>query len=115
MAIGSESSGRAPTTLRFACADTVVHDRCPPILLHAINRDENVRIELTRAEALVLFEFLFREVQPGSATIRPEGSAELNALLRLEGRLEKELWELLSPDYARLLGAAQESLSDEKS
>lgn len=77
-----------------------------------MRRDENVRIELTRAEALVLFEFLFREAQPGSTALRPDGSAELNALMRLEGRLEKQLWELLSDDYARLLDTARTSLSD---
>jgi hypothetical protein len=72
-----------------------------------------VRIELTREEALVIFEFLWREAQPGAAELRPQGTAELTAHFRLEGRLEPELWELLSPDFNKMLDAARASLSDD--
>lgn len=73
--------------------------------------EDEIQITLTRADALVLFELLARETTEATEGIRFADDAELYALWRLEGRLEKQLHEIISPDYSSLLAAARLSVS----
>lgn len=71
-------------------------------------RDSKVTVELTRAEALVLFEWLAsRDALESPAT---EAQAEQTVLWRLEAALERVLPEPLAPDYKQLLSAARQSV-----
>ena len=72
--------------------------------------DDKMTIEMTRADAVVLFELLSRETDRAVEKIDLNDSSELHALWRLEGRLEKALPEIFSPDYADILDAARERL-----
>lgn len=69
-----------------------------------------VRLELTRDEALVLFEFLARFDDDSKLTIRDQ--AEERALWNLHCLLQKQLVELLHPEYKALLAAARDRLRD---
>ena len=69
--------------------------------------DDEIQIALTRADALVLFELLARETTEATDGIKFADVAELHALWRLEGRLEKTLHEIISPNYGPLLSAAR--------
>lgn len=64
-------------------------------------------IELGRAEALVLFEFLYRL---DDSEDWPTDPAERLALWRLAGALEKALTEPLMADYQELLDDARSAL-----
>ncbi len=66
---------------------------------------ERVTLELSQAEALVLFEWLVRSDKDESLPV--EDDAERRVLWRLEAILEKTLVEPLAPDYAELLAAAR--------
>jgi hypothetical protein len=71
-----------------------------------MNLPEEIVIRLTRAEALVLFEWLAREDADGK-TLPVEHLAEERVFWRIEGQLENALAEPLSPQYKELLDAAR--------
>lgn len=64
-----------------------------------------VSLRLTRAEALVLFEWLARVDDAGNLPV--EDPAEQQVLWRLEGQLESILLEPLAPNYREALEAAR--------
>src|SRR5258705_11419736 len=64
-----------------------------------------IRLELSNAEAFVLFEWLAREDQRKS--IHVEHHAEEIVLWRIEAQLEKALVEPFKPNYSALLDAAR--------
>jgi hypothetical protein len=64
-----------------------------------------VVLRLTRAEALVLFEWLARVDAAGTLPI--EDAAEEQVLWRVEGQLESTLTEPLGPDYKQVVEAAR--------
>ncbi len=66
---------------------------------------ESVNICLTRAEALVLFEWLAR--LDASKNLPVEDSSEELVLWRIEGQLESTLVEPLGPDYREAVEAAR--------
>ncbi|MHB8874872.1 MAG: hypothetical protein ACYC8T_14380 [Myxococcaceae bacterium] len=70
--------------------------------------ENNVMVLLTRAEALVLFEWLART--DASNALAFEDKAEQTVLWKLEGVLEKLLPEVLAPDYKRLLSSARQEV-----
>ena len=72
--------------------------------------DDEICIRFSRAEALVLFEWLARVDDGRSAPI--EYPAEQTLLWLLEGQLEKQL-EVFSPNYKELVEQAR--ISVEKS
>ena len=69
---------------------------------------ERVTIELSNAEALVLFEFLRR--CDDEDTYQFEDQVEERVLWTLEGNLETQLVEIFSTDYGRLLAEAREQV-----
>lgn len=71
---------------------------------------EKITIELSNAEALVLFEFLHRF--DDEDTYRFADQAEERVLWSVAGMLEKQLVEIFSPDYHRLLAEARERVRD---
>lgn len=73
--------------------------------------NENVQIEITKDEALVLFEFLSRFSE--TATFEIEDQAEERALWNLTCVLEKILVEPFHPDYLDIIKAARDRLRDE--
>lgn len=72
--------------------------------------DDKVTFELTRAQALIIFELLARETPEPTEHLTLIDSSELHALWALEGRLEKMLEEILSPGYSEILSIAREQL-----
>jgi hypothetical protein len=72
--------------------------------------DENVVIELTGDEALVLFEWLVPRKPAESGWIDDE--AERVVLWRIEALLERALVEPLSPDYAARVEVARRRVRD---
>jgi hypothetical protein len=70
---------------------------------------EEIVLRLTRAEALVLFEWLAREDSDGK-TLPVKHVAEERVFWRIEGQLENALGEPLSPDYKQLLDAARKEV-----
>lgn len=76
---------------------------------------ENLKIELTGDEALVLFEFLSREiVDKNGANLKEcvNGDAEIWALNDLLCALEKCVPEVFDADFQMALRKAQERLAD---
>lgn len=73
--------------------------------------DGTVQIRLTRAEALVLFEWIART--DSAQAIPVEHSAEQHVLWRVEGQLESALVEVLQPDYKRAVDAARAAVCGE--
>ncbi len=71
---------------------------------------EKVKIELTKDEAIVLFEFLTRF--SANKKLNVEHQSEQRALWDLQCFLEKELSEILSTDYYKILSRARERLKD---
>ena len=71
---------------------------------------EPISLELTRDEALVLFEFLARYDE--SDQLGTVDQAEERALWHLHAMLERVMVEPFSPEYAELLAAARERLRD---
>lgn len=67
--------------------------------------DETIGLNLTRAEALVLFDWLSR--CDGSGSFGFEDDAEQKVLWVVEAQLERVLTEPLSPDYRELLASAR--------
>jgi|SwirhisoilCB3_FD_contig_31_15457833_length_991_multi_2_in_0_out_0_2 hypothetical protein len=74
--------------------------------------DEKVLIELTRPEALVLFELLARWNERGSGDIHLEHQAEQRVLWDIEATLESALVEPLMPDYQDRLAQARQRIKD---
>jgi len=72
--------------------------------------NENVQIEITKDEALVLFEFLWRFSE--TATLAIEDQAEERALWNLKCVLEEILVEPFYPDYLDIIKAARDRLRD---
>jgi hypothetical protein len=73
--------------------------------------DEDISIKLSKAEALVLFEFLSRYSNEDKLII--EDQAEQRALWNLQCVLEKELMEtFIMANYSELLASAREGLRD---
>jgi hypothetical protein len=75
----------------------------------SLSSDESVTVEMTNAEALVLFEWLHRNE---TADVRLdqlglEDAAERATLWNLSGALEKLLAEPFASNYAELLEAAR--------
>src|SRR5262245_3498179 len=68
-------------------------------------KEEQIVLELTSAEALVLFEWLCRV--DSSRSLPFEDPAEQEVLWRVEARLERVLVETLSSNYSELLAEAQ--------
>ena len=71
---------------------------------------DRITIELTNKEALVLFEYLRRCDDQGSYSFADQ--AEERILWTLEGKLESQLVEIFSPDYAKLLKEARDEVRD---
>lgn len=75
-----------------------------------MSNSRKILVELTNQEALVLFEFLRRCDDENN--YRFADQAEERMLWKLEGILEKQLVEISSPDYGRLLEEAREQIRD---
>ena len=73
--------------------------------------EEKVIIELSKSEALVLFEFLARTSDDDSLTVADQ--AERRALWNLECLFEKALVEPFLPNYLELLEQAKKRLKGE--
>ena len=69
-----------------------------------------MKLELTRDQALVLFEWLSR-LDEGDG-FRCEHEAERHVLWILQGQLEKELVEPLQPNYKELFAQARSRFVD---
>ena len=72
--------------------------------------NEKVEIELTKDEAIVLFEFLTRFSDNKKLNVKHQ--AEERALWNLQCLLEPELSEILLPDFDKILNKARERLKD---
>ncbi len=72
-----------------------------------------IRLELSADEALVFFELASRFTNSDQLTIADESEARV--LWNLCGRLEKQLSEPFSPNYAELLAQTQGRLRDDES
>ncbi len=72
--------------------------------------DESLVLELSRDEAIVLFEFIARFSD--DETLEIVDQAEERVLWNLCCYLEKHLREPFSPDYARIIEAARARLRD---
>ena len=73
---------------------------------------EKVTLELSRDEALVLFEWLTRFNKSESERGTFEDQAEQRVLWDIEGMLESTLVEPLDPNYDELLEAARAKVRD---
>ena len=71
---------------------------------------ERIVVELTRCEALVLFEFLRRCDEEEKYAFHDQ--AEQRVLWNLECLLQPQLAEVFSPDYGETLRAAWAELRD---
>jgi len=71
---------------------------------------EQVTLQLSRDEALVLFEWLARV--NSEQTMRFEDQSEQRVLWNLEGSLESILVEPLDPNYEAIVAAARARLRD---
>ena len=76
----------------------------------ADDSEETIIIELSKSEALVLFEFLARTTDVD--TLPAPGQPERRALCNLECQLEKALLEPFLPNYPELLERAKERLKE---
>jgi len=74
-----------------------------------------VKISLTKQEAIILFELLSRYSDSDKDNeLQVLDNAERNSLWRLHGYFEKELSEPFLPNYLDILKAAKASLTTEK-
>ena len=73
-------------------------------------KDEQVTLQLTNAEALVLFEWLARVDSSESLTF--EDQAEQEVLWRVECMLERALVEPFEANYNELLDEARRQVRD---
>jgi len=67
---------------------------------------------LTRAQAVVLFDWLARVDAAGAAPV--EDPAEQQVLWQLQGQLESLLGEPLGPDYKEAVAAARKEVRESK-
>ena len=74
--------------------------------------DTKVNIELTREEAIVLFEFLARFNEQNSIAFF-EDQAEQRVLWDIESALEKSLHEPFRADYSEIVQKARDSVRDQ--
>jgi hypothetical protein len=72
--------------------------------------EDKIIVEFTRAEALVLWEFLQRCDEAEKYEFMDQ--AEQRALWNLELRLQPQLTEMFDPNYNQLLSAAWELIRD---
>lgn len=72
------------------------------------SNENKVVLELSRAETLVLFEWLTSH----DGNLPFEESSEQDVLWRVEAALERALPEVLSPDYQTTLAAARKVLRE---
>ena len=72
--------------------------------------EEKVRLELSREEALVFFEWLTRFNKAEDKTF--EDQAEQRVLWDIEGMLESALAEPFEPEYGDLLAQARAKVRD---
>lgn len=70
--------------------------------------DDRLQLQLTRSQALVLFEWLSRVDENQTALFEDE--AEQSVLWALEAMLEKQLTEQFAPNYAELLTRARQAV-----
>ena len=70
-----------------------------------------MKIELTKDEALVLFDFLSR-LNANDQTNLFHDQAEQKVLWIIEGILEKELVEPFKPDYKEIIQRARDRIRD---
>jgi hypothetical protein len=75
---------------------------------------EEITIQLTHDEALVLFEWLHRTDEQNNFANIIEHQAEQRALWNLTSLLERGLSELFDPNYRELLEQARTRLRDAK-
>lgn len=75
--------------------------------------EEKVIIELTKDEALVLFDFLGRFNQKANENVF-EDQAEQKALWNVEGLLEKVLVEPFMENYQEIIKQSREKIRDGK-
>ncbi|MEZ4264622.1 MAG: hypothetical protein R3B36_36490 [Polyangiaceae bacterium] len=73
-------------------------------------RETEVVVALTRAEALVLFEWLASR----AGELRFDDPAEQRVLWRVEGALERALSEPFAPDYRALVAAARRTVNEDE-
>jgi ABC-type cobalt transport system substrate-binding protein len=73
---------------------------------------EKIIIELTRTEALVLFEFLRRSDDAGNYAFVDQ--AEQRVLWDLECSLQPQLSEVFDPDYGEILKSAWMAIRAER-
>lgn len=74
---------------------------------------DKISFDLSKDEALVLFEFLARFNKEPRANVF-EDQAEERVLWHLEALLERQLLEPFDPSYAKLLQEARDRLRDTK-
>jgi len=74
--------------------------------------EDTIDLQLSRDEALVLFEWVQRIEAEGRFRQVVKESAEVVALWALSARLEKALAEPFAPNYLELLRAASERLME---
>lgn len=72
----------------------------------------DLSLQLSRNQAIVLFEFLSRFQESGGLTIHDQ--AEERLLWDLLASLERELGEPLLPEYRERLAEARERVKDEQ-
>jgi hypothetical protein len=77
-------------------------------LLRKMTDKKDVSIDLSRDEAIVLFELLSRFSDNDKLNV--EDQSEVTALWSLCGKLESTLVEPLQPDYSQLLTSARNNL-----
>jgi hypothetical protein len=70
-----------------------------------------ITLRLTRAQALVLFEFLGRESEGEQQQLTIAHPAEQHVLWLVEGQLEKLLDEVLDANYRDLLNKARDEVT----
>jgi hypothetical protein len=71
-----------------------------------------ITVELSRQEALILYEYLRRCDDDGTNKFADQ--AEERVLWTLEGHLEKALHEIFDPNYGELLRQAWAEVRDEE-
>ena len=75
-----------------------------------MSRQGKITVELSRQEALILFEYLRRCDDNGKYEFADQ--AEERVLWTLEGQLEKALHEIFDPNYSELLRRAWADVRD---
>ena len=77
----------------------------------AISGEETITLQLTKSQALVLFEWLVTHTGDDAIhELHVNDSAERDVLWGLEGKLEKALPDVFAPDYSERLNAARTAI-----